>query len=427
MSKLLIQNVTILDKQSSYHNQNTNVLLVNGVISEIGKQKTGDDVEVLNGNGQYLAPGFFDMNANFGEPGLETKEDIESGSKAAMAGGFTGIALMPNTQPPVHSKSEVAYLVNRSKENLVDIFPLGTVSQNREGKELAELYDMQRAGAIAFTDGDHPIVDAGLMSRALLYSKGFDGLIMSYAEDKNIAANGKMNEGVNSTLLGMKGNPSLAEELMIIRDLYLAEYNDSRIHFSTVSTAKSVELIRQARKRGVKATCDVAVHHLVFTDDKLSGFDSNYKVKPPLRNDSDVKALLAGLEDGTIDAIVSQHTPHETEFKNVEFEIAYNGIIGLQTVLPLALRAGLSPEMIVEKLSINPRRILNLEVPGITEGRNANLVLFDPSARWEYTTEVNYSKATNSPLLGQKLLGKVNMTFNNEKSFYLNRKYEYTR
>jgi dihydroorotase len=415
---LHIQSVTILDNQSKHHNQMVDVLISGGVISEIGKKiATPDGFEVLNGKGQFLAPGFFDLNVNFGEPGLETKEDIESGCRAAAAGGFTGIAVMPNTQPPVHSKSEVLYLVNKSKGNLVDVFPLGCVSRNREGKELAELYDMKLAGAVAFTDGDHSVTDAGLMSRALLYSKGFDGLIMSYAEDKDIAAKGKMNEGVNSTLLGLKGNPALAEELMIIRDLYLAEYNGSRIHFSTISTAKSVDLIRQARKKGIEVSCDVAVHHLVFTDDELKGFDSNYKVKPPFRGNSDVKALLAGLKDGTIDALVSQHTPHEIEFKNVEFEIAYNGITGLQTILPLALKAGLSPELIVEKMAVNPRRILNLPIPEIKAGEEANLVMFDPKAEWEFSPIVNQSKSINTPLLGQMLMGKVSLVINNNKNF----------
>jgi dihydroorotase len=311
----------------------------------------------------------------------------------------------------------VLYLINKSKGNLIDVFPLGSVSKKREGKELAEMYDMQLAGAVAFTDGDHPINDAGLMSRALLYSKGFDGLIMSYAEDKDIAASGKMNEGVTSTLLGLKGNPALAEELMIIRDLYLAEYNDARIHFSTISTARSVDLIRQAKKKGMKVTCDVAVHHLIFTDDILSGFDSNYKVKPPLRGIADVQALLAGLKDGTIDALVSQHTPHEVEFKNVEFEIAYNGITGLQTILSLALKAGLSPELIVEKMAVNPRRILNLPVPEINPGNKANLVMFNTQAEWVFSPEVNYSKSSNSPLLGQTLKGKVNLVSNNNKNF----------
>ncbi|HUH33476.1 MAG TPA: dihydroorotase [Daejeonella sp.] len=417
MNKLLIQNATILDKQSKHHNSTADILIVDGVISEIGSIKSASDQQVINGTGQYLSPGFFDMNVNFGEPGYETKEDIKSGSEAALSGGFTGVALMPNTEPPIHSKSEVAYLINASQGNMVDLFPLGSISQNREGGELAELYNMKLAGAVAFTDGDRPVADAGLMRRALLYSKGFDGLIMSYAEDKNISAQGKMNEGITSTLLGMKGNPSLAEELMVIRDLYLAEYNDSRIHFSTISTAKSLDLIRQARKRGIQVTCDVAVHHLVFTDEILSGFDSNYKVKPPLRNKSDVKALLAGLRDGSIDAIVSQHTPQEIEFKNVEFEIAYNGIIGLQTLLPMALKAGLSPELIVEKLTINPRRIFNLPAAEINIGAKANLVMFDTKSEWEYTPTVNKSKSLNSPLLGKTLKGKISLVFNNSKIF----------
>ena len=417
MKNLLIQNVTIIDKQSKHHNKTADVLILDGMISEIGKIAVKKDYQVINGSGQYLSGGFFDLNVNFGEPGLETKEDIESGSKAAMAGGITGLALMPNTSPPMHSKSEISYVVGRSKDNLVDIFPLGCISQNREGKELAEHYDMKLAGAIAFTDGDRSLSDAGLMSRALLYSKGFDGLIMSYAEDKGIAAEGKMNEGINSTLLGMKGNPALAEELIISRDLYLAEYNDSPIHFSTISSERSVELIRQARLKGIKVTCDVAAHHLVFTDENLTGFESSYKVKPPLRTDADVNALVAGLKDGTIDAIVSQHTPHEIEFKDVEFEIALNGIIGLQTLLPMALRAGLSADLIVEKLVVNPRLLLKLPVPEIAAGKPANLVMFDPQVEWEYIAAVNYSKCSNSPLLNQTLKGRVNLVINNSKIF----------
>mgnify|MGYP003296128962 CR=1 FL=1 len=417
MNELLIKNVTIIDKQSSYHMETVDVLIADGLISEIGKITAENNIQVVDGKGQYLSGGFFDLNVNIGEPGLETKEDIDSGCKAAAAGGFTGLALMPNTHPAVHSKNDVTYLVNRSKDCLVNLYPLGSISQNREGKELAELYDMKLAGAVAFTDGDRPLADAGLMSRALLYSKGFGGLIMSYAEDKNIAAGGKMNEGVNSTLLGMKGNPALAEELMISRDLYLAEYNDAAIHFSTVSSARSVDLIRQARKNGIRVTCDVAVHHLVFTDDQLTGFDSMYKVKPPLRIAEDVKALIAGLKDGTIDAIVSQHTPHEVEFKNVEFEIAYYGIIGLQTLLPMALKAGLSAELLVDKLVVNPRRILNLPLPEIAKGKPANLVMFDPKATWEFNSKANYSKSANSPWLNQNITGKVSLVVNNSKIF----------
>ncbi|MGV3686779.1 MAG: dihydroorotase [Daejeonella sp.] len=415
MNNLLIQSATILDPQSKYSGKVFDVLVADGKISEIGKGIKSPDknLTTINASGQYLSAGFFDLNASFGDPGLETREDVGSGSRAAAAGGYTGLALLPNTQPPIHSKAEVSYLVNRAKGNIVDIHPLGCVSHNCEGKELSEMFDMRESGAVGFTDGKKPISNAGLMSRALLYSKSFNGLIFSYAEDPDIAGKAKMNEGVMSTYLGMKGNPSLAEELMISRDLYLAEYNDARIHFSTVSTAKSVDLIRKAKRSGVKVTCDVAAHALVLTEDQLEGFDSNYKVKPPLRTKADQKALIAGLKDGTIDAIVSQHTPHEIEFKNVEFEIASYGMIGLQTVLPLALKAGLSPELIIEKISVNPRKILGLPAPHLDKGISANFILFDPAEKWTFDEQTNYSKSENSPFMNENLTGKVKLVYNN--------------
>ena len=350
---------------------------------------------------------------NFGEPGLETKEDMGTGCLTAAAGGYTGLALMPNTQPPVHSKAEVSYLINKSQHELVDIYPLGCISHNREGKELAEMYDMQQSGAIAFTDGNRPVSNAGLMSRALLYTKSFNGLIFSYAEDQDIAGKAKMNDGVMSTFLGMKGNPSLAEELMISRDLYLAEYNEARIHFSTISTVRGVDLIRKAKEAGIKVTCDVAAHQLVFTEDELEGFESNYKVKPPLRTKKDQKALISGLKDGTIDAIVSQHTPHEIEFKNVEFEIASYGMIGLQTALPIALKAGLSVEQVLEKMAISPRKILGIAIPELKAGNSANFILFNPEEEWILDEETNKSKSSNSPFVGQRLKGKVKLVCNN--------------
>lgn len=419
MKKLLIQSVTIIHPQSTFHGKVSDILIVDGKISEIGNKisVSDNDIVKVKAKGQFLSPGFFDLNVNFGEPGLETKEDIESGCRAAAAGGFTGLALMPNTQPPIHSKSEVNYLINRAKNNLVDIYPLGCISHNREGKEMAEMYDMQQSGAVAFTDGNRPVSDAGLMSRALLYTKSFEGLIFSYAEDQDIAGKGKMNEGVMSTFLGMKGNPSLAEELMVSRDIYLAEYHDSRIHFSTISSAKSVDLVRKARKAGLKVSCDVAAHHLVLTEAELEGFDSQYKVKPPLRTKEDKKALIAGLKDGTIDAIVSQHTPHEIEFKNVEFEIASYGITGLQTALALALKAGLSPELIVEKMAIAPRNILGLPIEDLKAGNSANFIVFDPSEEWTLSETTNASKCLNSPFMGGTLRGKVKLVYNNRQYF----------
>jgi len=413
---LLIKSATVIDPNSSFHQKVVDILVEDGYITLIAP-KVNAKAEVVDGSGMFVSPGFFDLNCNIGELGLETKEDLQSGTKAAAAGGFTGVALMPNTQPPVHSKAEVEYLLNRAKNNLVDVYPLGAISHKRDGKDMAEMYDMFLSGAKAFTDGNRPVQDAGLMERSLLYTKGFGALIMSYPEDTAIAGKAKVHEGEMSTLLGMKGIPSLAEELMIARDLYLAEYTESKIHFSTISTTRSVELIRDAKKKGLKVTCDVAAHHLLLTDEALAGFDSQYKVKPPLRTQSDVDALVAGLKDGTIDAIVSQHTPHEIEFKDVEFEVAEFGMIALQTAFSTALKAGLDVNLIVQKMAVKPREILNVEASIIIEGKKANLALLDPNAEWQYTKQNNQSKSHNSPLIGQNLKGKVVLVCNNNHLF----------
>ncbi|MVZ61917.1 dihydroorotase [Sphingobacterium humi] len=418
MATILITSATLVSAAHPLHMSTVDVLLKNGKIEKLAKQIKSDDKNLrqIDAKGSFLALGFFDLNVNFGEPGYETKEDIATGSAAAAAGGFTAVAVQPNTNPPIHSRSEVALIVNTAKGNLVDVYPIGTISRKREGKELAELFDMKQTGAVAFSDGNHAVQQAGLMGRALLYAKGFQGLIMSHPEDDSIAGGNKMNEGEVSTYLGMKGNPNLAESIMVSRDLFLAEYNEAAIHFSTISTEESVDLIKKAKAKGLKVSCDVAAHNLVFTDEEVKGFDSNYKVNPPLRTKKDIKALLKGLKDGTIDAIVSQHTPHEIEFKNVEFQIAYDGIIASQTVLPLLIKAGLSPEAIVEKLSVGPRKVLSLPVPSLEEGADANLVLFSTDKKWIFDAKTNKSKAANSPLFGQELTGKVLAVFNNNQT-----------
>ena len=414
---LLIKSVSILDPNSPFNGQALDVLIHRGNIVKIASDITDADTDTIDAAGAYLAPGFFDLNCNIGELGFETKEDLSSGTAAAAAGGFTGLALMPNTHPAVHSKSEVEFITNKARNSMVDIYPLGAISVNREGKDLAEMYDMYLSGAKAFTDGNKPVQDAGLMERAMLYSQGFNATIFTYPEDKAIAGKAKIHEGVVSTLLGMKGIPALAEELMIARDLYLAEYTGSKVHFSTISTAGAVQQIRTAKQKGLKVTADVAAHHLILTDEALLGFDSLYKVKPPLRTQTDADALIEGLTDGTIDAIVSQHTPHEIECKDVEFEVAEYGIIALQTLLPLALQAGLSPALLVQKLAVNPRLILNTEPALIAEGEKANLVLFSTSAQWVYSKENNLSRSSNTPFLNQTLTGKIILTFNNNQIF----------
>ncbi|GAA4198532.1 dihydroorotase [Pedobacter jeongneungensis] len=412
---LLVKNVTVADPQSKFNNQQCDVRVENGTIKNIGKLTAGKNEIVFDAQGAFLTPGFFDLNCVAGDPGFETKEDIQTLTETAKAGGFTGLALLPQTSPVVQSKSQVEYIINRAKNNLVDVFPVGAISQNREARELAELFDMQQAGAVAFSDGDKALQDDGFMSRALQYAKGFDALLMVYPENKSIAGKSQINESKNSVLLGMKGLPALAEEMHIARDIFLASYNETKIHISNISTAGAVALIRKAKKDGVQISCDVTAHHLVFTEELLNDFDSNYKVKPPLRGKADVKALIAGLKDGTIDAITSQHRPEEIEFKNVEFEIAHYGIIALQTVLPLLLKAGLDIGLIAEKLAINPRKLLHLTVPVIEEGAEANFTVFSTTEKWLYNAASNHSKSANSPLLGAELTGKVTLVYNNNQ------------
>lgn len=413
---LLIKGITIADPNSEFNQQTCDIRIEQGSITAIAKKlEPAKKEECFEGKNMIISPGFFDLNCMIGDPGLETKEDMETGTAAAKAGGFTGLAILPTTKPAVQSKGEVAYILNKAKNNLVDVFPIGAISKDLEGKELAELFDMKTAGAIAFTDGSKAISDDGFVSRALQYCLGFDGLLMLYPENKAIAGKAQIHESKNNVLLGMKGIPALAEEMQISRDIFLAGYHDAPIHIANISTAGAVALIKKAKKEGIKVTCDVAAHQLVFTEDQLNDFDSNYKVKPPLRSKADQKALLAGLKDGTIDAISSQHRPHEIEFKDVEFEIAAYGIIALQTVLPLLLQAGLDSNLIAEKLAINPRKLLNLPVPSIKIGAEANFVGYNPVLEWNYNASNNASKSNNSPLLGKNLKGKVQIIGNHKQ------------
>ena len=413
---LLVKGITIVDPNSEFNLQICDVRVENGKIVAIESAlsaKKGE--ELVEAKGAILNPGFFDLNCMIGDPGLETKEDIQTGTAAAQAGGFTGVAVLPNTKPVVQSKGEVAYILNKAKNNLVDVFPIGAISKDLEGKEIAELFDMKNAGAVAFSDGSKAISDDGFVSRAMQYALGFGGLLMLYPENKAIAGKAQVNESANNVLLGMKCVPALAEEMQIARDIFLATYHHAPIHISNVSTAGGVALIKKAKKDGVKISCDVAAHQLVFTEELLNDFDSNYKVKPPLRSKADNKALIAGLKDGTIDAICSQHRPHEIEFKDVEFEIAAYGIIALQTVLPLLLKGGLDTALIVEKLAINPRKLLNLPIPVIKVGEKANFTIYNPTTEWMYNAASNFSKSNNSPLLGKTLKGKVVLVYNNNQ------------
>jgi dihydroorotase len=413
--KILIRQAKIIDGQSPHHDKERDVLIENGIIKTISEKIAASADKEIDGKNHILTNGFFDLHVNFREPGFEHKEDLKSGCKAAMAGGFTGVLQMPSTNPPVQSKSEIELIRTKTKDELVDVYVAGALSATLEGNDLSEMYDMFLNGARCFTDDKHSVQDSGLMLRALLYAKNFHGLIMSFPNDKFICGKGQMNEGVTSTALGLKGIPSLAEEVMIARDLMLCEYAETGIHFSTISTKGSVDLIRKAKAKGMKVTCDMAAHYLLLDDSHLEEFDTNFKTSPPLRTKEDIKALKEGLKDGTIDAICSDHSPEDIENKKKEFDLAAFGVEGLETAFAAAftaLKDVLTIEQIIEKITIAPRKILSIAVPKIDVGEVANLTLFNPTEEWTVITQNIFSKSKNNPFLGMKLTGKVKAVVN---------------
>lgn len=412
---ILLHSVEILDPSSPWHRKKTNVRISNGIIAEMGEVQDGE--MKIDAKDLKLSVGWFDMRASFGDPGFEYKEDIENGSRAAAAGGFTEIALLPNTQPVIQSKNEISYLRSRNTANLTQIHPIAAVTINTRGEELTEMIDLYKAGAVAFSDGSKPLWHTDICLKTLQYLQKFDGLLINRPEDRMLTAFGSMNEGINSTVLGLKGMPALAEELMIARDIKLLKYTGGRIHFATISSARSVELIRKAKAQGLNVSCDIAAHQIAFDDSFLMDFDTNYKVNPPLRLKEDIEALISGLEDQTIDVIVSGHTPHEADSKKLEFDLAEFGMIGLQTVYPVLQNISnrIPFENLIEKITSSPRKLLNLKVPEIKKGEKANLTLFDPQKNWVLDDKSNRSKSKNSPFYNQSLAGKAVGVFNQDK------------
>ena len=412
---LLIKQAKVVDPNSPHNGKRVDILIEGGQIRSI-KKNISSKAKIVSGKNLHISPGWFDMHVNFRDPGDEHKEDVNSGCRAAAYGGFTGVACMPGTNPPLHTKADIEYIKNKSKGNVVDVHPIGALSRDLKGKEMTEMYDMTMSGAVAFSDEKKPISDAGVLSRALLYVNAFNGLVISHSQDEKITLEGQMNEGEMSTALGLNGMPSLAEEIMITRDVYLAEYTNSRLHFATVSTSKSVEIIRNAKKKGIKVTAEIAAHQIGLDDSELANFDSNFKVNPPLRSKKDISALKKGLADGTIDVICSDHSPEDVETKNREFDTASFGIIGLETAYAVTnTYSGLSPDEIVDKLSLAPRRILGISIPVINTGEKANFTIFDPKQQWTFTSSDIKSKSANSPFINTSFTGKVIGVFNNNK------------
>ena len=417
---LFINNVFIIHPDSPHNGQKVDMMIENGVIQKIGKcLKCPENATFIEGEGAFAALGFMDIGVQACDPGFEHRDDVFSIAKAAAFGGFTSVAVQPNTQPTLHSKSEIAYVKNKTKEQLVDFQVIGAMTQDCKGEEISEMYDMYHAGAIAFSDGKKSIKESGILLRALQYVKAFDGLIINHPFEKSVAQGGQMHEGLMSTSLGMKGIPSLSEELMLVRDLYLLEYCESRLHVANISTARSVDLIRQAKAKGLQVTASVAAINLAFEDNDLANFDTFLKVQPPLRAQSDIAALREGLVDGTIDFIASNHIAHDEEAKNLEFPYADFGVIGLETTAAVANTfSGLSKEQLVEKLSINPRNILKINTPNIVEGEKANLTIFNPNLVWTYEKKHILSKCYNSPFIGKELKGKTIAVINQGKVEY---------
>ena len=399
------------------------MLIKEGKIKKIAKsikscpkaKKNGNEIEYKAKN-LHLSPGWFDLHVNFRDPGYEQKETIESGSNTAASGGFTGVMTMPNTSPNIDNKGMIEYIKNTNKGHIVEIIPAGNITKGGQGNELVEMHDMKNAGCVAFTDDKRSITNSELMKIAMLYSKDCKSLIMNYPNEENITKDSYVHEGEISTKLGLKGMPDIAEEMIVNRDISLSEYTNSKIHLSYLSSKRSVEKIKKAKREGINITSDVAIHNLILTENMLSDFDSRYKVKPPLRTLKDNRSLIKALKNNTIDVITSDHSPHEEEVKKIEFNSAAYGIIGLESMFGLLgkyILPHINLNQLIEKIAINPRNILGLEEISINEGKKANITLFNPSLSWEFNNEKIKSKSKNTPFIGERLTGKALAIYNN--------------
>ncbi len=427
---ILLKNGHVIEPYSGV-DEVCDVLIRNGAIEKVGSGLSAPkQVEIFNMQKMVVAPGFVDMHVHLREPGFEYKETIETGTLAAAAGGFTAVCCMPNTSPPVDNASAVYDILENSKKcnnGIVNVYPVAAVTRGREGKELAPMMELAAAGAVGFSDDGAPIESAEVMRRSLEYASMLGKPIIQHAEEPSMTKGGVMNEGIVSTTLGMQPIPSVAEEMMIARDIRLAAYTQAQYHVAHISTAGSVEEIRSAKKKNLTVTCEVTPHHFTLTDEAVRSFDTNTKMNPPLRTRDDVEAMKEGLRDGTIDVIATDHAPHSYDEKQVEYIFAPFGIIGLETAIGLAIRELvethiLSLFQLVEKLSVNPRKILHLPLIEIKEGETANLTLLDPACEWIVDAAKFKSKSKNTPFDKWNLKGRSVGIVNNN-SIFLNTKY----
>jgi dihydroorotase len=420
--KILLQNGRLVDPTSK-RDEIVDMLIVDGKIASI-KSKIPDssDYKTVDLSNKIIAPGFIDIHVHLREPGYEHKETIETGTRSAAYGGFTAVCCMPNTNPAIDDESIVTFIMTQGKKahgGIVDVFPIASVSKSREGKTLAPIAELVHAGAVGLSDDGAPVSDANLMRRALEYANMYNVPVMQHCEIPELSHGGVMNEGRVSTELGLPGIPGVAEEIMIARDLLLSEYTNSRYHVCHMSTAVSVDLVRQAKKKGIKVTCEVTPHHFTVTEEIVRTYDTNTKMNPPLRTQKDVDAIKEGLRDGTIDVIATDHAPHSLDEKEVDYIQAPFGIVGLETAIGLSItelveKQFLTMNQLIEKFSVNPRKIIGKEIR-IAEGEPANLTFIDPNIVWDVEISKFNSKSKNSPFNGRTLKGKAVGICNNGK------------
>ncbi len=412
---LLIKGGRVIDPSLGI-DETLDVLVADGKVKELGTGlKAPAGAEIIDATGLIVTPGLIDMHVHLRDPGLEYKEDIVTGTRAAAAGGFTSVACMPNTKPVNDSKAVTSYIVATAKaEGFVNVFPVGSITQGSKGDALAEMGDLKEAGCVAVSDDGRPVTSSELMRRALEYAKGMGIMVISHAEDLSLVGEGVMNEGFVSTELGLKGIPWAAEDVATARDVYLAEFTNSPLHIAHVSTRGALRIIRNAKARGVKVTCETAPHYFSLTDDAVRGYNTNAKMNPPLRTADDVAAVKEALKDGTIDAIATDHAPHHLDEKDVEFNVALNGIIGLETSLPLSLKlveeGVVTLPALVEKMSCNPAAILGIDRGTLRQGAIADVTVIDPNATWTVEADNLASKSKNSPFLGWEMKGAAAYT-----------------
>lgn len=425
--KVLIKQAIIVQPATALNGLRKDILITDGIIKTIADTINEPADQVIEQQNLHVSIGWMDIYSHFCDPGFEYRETMETGAKAAAAGGFTDVLVLPNTNPVIHTKSQVEYIIQKSKGLVANIHPLAAITKNTEGAELAEMYDMHQHGAIAFTDGTNSTQSPGLLLKALQYVLAFDGTIIQVADDKTISPQGLMNEGIVSTQLGLPGKPAIAEELMIARDIELVKYTGSKMHFTGVSTKRGIELINNAKADGLKISFSVTPYHAVFNEEDLRNYDTNLKVNPPLRTREDMMAVRNAIMNGDADAIASHHIPQNFDNKVCEFEYAKNGMIGLETLfgviaqyLPLnTADNGWNLDKLITLLSIAPRKIFNLLPPQIKEGAAASLTLFNPETEFIFDMAMIASKSKNTPFTGKPLKGKVIGIINGDKT-YLN-------